>query len=113
MSYFSTNYRKSKTWKNRETDSNSTNNEKNSKKANKREKTAILSRMDVEFAVGQLQLLNLQYRFFETGNDLGLYITQFTKALTELPLKLVFISYLEFLIRDNEYSLFPSQIREK
>lgn len=54
--------------------------------------------MDIEFAVGELQLLNLQYRFFETGDDLGLYIAQFTKALTELPQKLVFVSftYLEF-----------------
>lgn len=87
--------RKSKTWKNRETNSNAANNEKNSKKANKQEKTAILTRMDIELAVGQLQLLNLQYRFFETGADLGLYITQFTKALTELPLKLVFVSFCQ------------------
>lgn len=56
--------------------------------------------MDVEFAVGELHLLHLQYRFFETGADLGLYITQFTKTLTELPQKFVFVSLtkLEFRI---------------
>lgn len=55
--------------------------------------------MDVEFAVGELHLLHLQYRFFETGADLGLYITQFTKTLTELPQKFVFVSLIKLDFR--------------
>ncbi|XP_065224426.1 crossover junction endonuclease EME1 [Planococcus citri] len=43
----------------------------------------------VEKSMIKLQLLfNLQYRFVETSQDLGLFVAQFTKSLAEKPFKL-------------------------
>ncbi|XKL59907.1 hypothetical protein PGB90_000923 [Kerria lacca] len=46
------------------------------------------NRFDIETALGEVQLLlNIQYKFIETEQELGLFIVQFTKSLAELPYK--------------------------
>lgn len=58
------------------------------KKDNLLDNTPVLSRIDVEMALGELQLLlGVQYKFIEYGADLGLLIAQLTKAIAELPYK--------------------------
>lgn len=49
-------------------------------------------RYDVESALAELQLqLNFGYRVVNTPEELGLIVTQFTKAVAEYPFKYVFV----------------------
>lgn len=58
------------------------------KKDNSVQNIPQLSRIDVEMAMGELQLLlNVQYKFVESGDELGLLIAQSTKVIAELPYK--------------------------
>lgn len=59
-----------------------------SKKDNSVQNIPQLSKTDIEMAMGELQLLlNIQYKFVESGDELGLLIAQSTKGIAELPYK--------------------------
>ena len=84
-------FRFQKTSKNRQLKSNVTNAEGVSERNKKKEaqfEAPFYDLAKVENHMIRLQLLfNLQYRFVETGQELGFYVAQFTKSLAELPFK--------------------------
>lgn len=62
--------------------------EKPKKKEDELRNAPSLTRFDIEKSVAKLQLLyDLRCRFLETGQELGQFVSQFTKALAELPFK--------------------------